>query len=41
MKAFLTAVIVAVVIAVGAGYVMETSNTSVSDAYATPSVRNN
>ncbi len=41
MKAFLAAVIVAVVIAVGAGVVLETSNTSVSSAYPTPSVRNN
>ena len=40
MKAFVAALIVAVVMAVGAGFLLETSNTSVTAAYPTPSVRN-
>lgn len=40
MKAFLAGVVVAVVIAVAAGVVLENSNTSVTSAFATSSVRN-
>jgi hypothetical protein len=40
MKAFLAGVVVAVVIAIAAGVVLENSNTSVTSAFATSSVRN-
>jgi hypothetical protein len=40
MKAFLAGVVVAVVIAVAAGVALESSNTSVTSAFATSSVRN-
>jgi hypothetical protein len=40
MKAFLAGVAVAIVIAVAAGVTLDRSNTSVTSAYSTSSVRN-